>query len=252
MAKKVKRVAASVALVPHIRYQSPQAGHPILRRKGRAAYEAVVEFLERCTDWDGTWPETKVCVEAPDKFVESDERHAAIAAELARGLGRAKEGISFEVVDPDAGFKVISSSTERTWIAKSSRHDWAVDRVLAAPPARRGWPDAVSCSCGVSFRLRDPEDGRLLPGQAAKDTHGDIESIRSGVLMWVSSGNTSAYFDLTLPIAEPGTEFVEYVAKIRPFLPVRLAKGNFKLCVPNKAGTGFVRKRVDASLLEGV
>ena len=76
--------------------------------------------------------------------------------------------------------------------------------------------------------------------------------VRSSLHMHVSAGNTSAFFNLVFPFAEPGPEFVSYVAAIRPYLPIRLAKGNFKHWTLNKAGTDYRIRRIDKSLFDGI
>lgn len=238
--------------VPHIRYESPYGGHPILRKRGPDAYAAAVSFLRNCTDWNGIWPDNTIQRLPPDNYIKPDDRNDKIIAELANTLGRPRAGITFQSVSLGSEMTVASSSTADTWSAPAELHDWAVNRVLEAPPAQRGWPDPISCTCGLDFRLRDPDSGQVLAGQATEGSHYDLGRIRSGLLLSVSAGNTSAFFDLALPFEKPDADFVAYVAKLRPFLPIRLAKGNFKHYVPNKAQDGFVKRRVDASLLTDI
>ena len=238
--------------VPHIRYESPYGGHPILRKRGSDAYAAVVSFLRHCTDWNETWPDNKVERFPPDKYIKHDDRNDKIVAEFANTLGKAQPGITMQAVDLGSEMTVVDPTTSGTWSVPAELHGWAVKRVLEAPPAQRGWPDPISCTCALDFRLRNPASGQVLAGQATKGSHYDLGRIRSELLLHVSAGNTSAFFDLALPFEKPDAEFVAYVAKLRPFLPIRLAKGNFKHYVPNKARDGFVKRRVDASLLADI
>lgn len=249
---------AAAALYPskkpiaHIRYESPYGGHPILRRRAHDAYAAVEAFLRECTDWDGTWPDNTVEGQPPQEFITADDLNDRIIAEFARKLGPSKPGITAQVVELGNDMKVVSSATAERWSVPADLHDWAVKRVLDAPAVQRGWPDPLSCTSSLSFRLREPGTPRLLPGQAASGSHYELDLIRSGLLLHISSGNTSAFFDLVLPFAAPDSEFVDYVRRLRPHLPIRLAKGNFKHYVPNKAMNGYNKKRVDASLLADI
>lgn len=235
--------------VPHIRYVCPYGGHPILRRKARDAYAAVVSFLEICTDWDGTWPDGTITVMPNDKYIQPDERNSKVAAEIALRLGTPKPGITIQQVAFDPDMNVQSSQTAEDWTVSATLHDWAIEQVLEAPAAKRGWPDKISYSAVLKYRLRYPPKGELLRGQSVSDDPYNLNFIYSQIHLSVSSGNTSAFFDLVLPFAQPGPDFVEYISQIRPFLPIRLAKGNFKHYLPNKARDGFVKRRIDASLL---
>ncbi len=238
--------------IAHIRYESPYGGHPILRRKAQDAYAAVEAFLRECTDWDGTWPDNTIQGQPAQKFITADDRNDRIIAEFEQMLGRSKPGITSQVVELGDDFKVVSSVTAESWSVPADLHHWAVKRVLEAPPAKRGWPDALSCTSALSFRLREPGTRKVLPGQSASGSHFEPDSIRSGLLLHISSGNTSAFFDLVLPFAAPDSNFVDYVSRLRPHLPIRLAKGNFKHYVPNRAMNGYNKKRVDASLLADI
>ena len=232
-----------------MRYESPYGGHPILRKRGLDAYAAVVSFLQRCTDWSGIWPVNTIEVLPPDKFIKLDDRSDKIIAEFVSTIGKAEPGLTMQVVDRGSEMTVVESSTADSWSVPAGLHDWAVKRVLDAPPARRGWPDPISCTCALDFRLRDPSSGQVLAGQATEGSQYDFGRIRSGLLLHISAGNTSAFFDLVLPFQQPDADFIAYIAKLRPFLPIRLAKGNFKHHVLNKAKNGFVKRRVDPSLL---
>lgn len=235
--------------VPHIRYYSPYGGHPILRRKGTDAYKAVCEFLIECTDWDGTWPDNTVQGLTVGQFITADDRTIEAVSEFERALGRSQPGTTFSCFDPSSGTVQVEGTSE-SWSVPARLHDWAIGKVLAAPPARRGYPDPLSCTCGVDFRLREPPRGKVLDGQSEAGNPYQLQFIRSGVLLSVSSGNTSAFFDLVLPFVEPDEAFVQYVSRLRPYLPIRLAKGNFRRFIPNKARDGFVVRRVSASLFD--
>ena len=63
-----------VDITPHIRYQNPDGGHPILRRKGTDAYAAIRAFLSECTDWDGEWESVEARLELEGKFITADAR----------------------------------------------------------------------------------------------------------------------------------------------------------------------------------
>lgn len=76
--------------VPHIRYESPYDGHPILRKKGSDAYAAVVSFLRHCTDWDGTWPDNEVQGRAAGEFIRPDDCKDKMIAEFARAIGKSR------------------------------------------------------------------------------------------------------------------------------------------------------------------
>jgi len=136
------------------------------------------------------------------------------------------------------------------WPVPDELHSWAVDFSLSCLKARRQHPDPVSYSCTRYFRLKDPSSGLILPGQ--QELCEDSTRFHSNILLHVSSGNTSAFFDLVFPFAEPGPEFVAYVAAIRPYLPIRLAKGNFKHWTLNRAGTDYRIRRIDKSLFDGI
>lgn len=104
----------------------------------------------------------------------------------------------------------------------------------------------------LTFAFAIPPLGRCLLGRPPKDPIITPGRIRSGLLLHVSAGNTSVSFDLALPFEKPNADFVGYVAKLRAFLPIRLAEGNFKHYVLNKAQSGFVKRRVDSSLLADI
>jgi hypothetical protein len=227
--------------VPHIRYHPVYGGHPILRKTAADAYAAVKKFLEACTDWDGTWPSNTISGWSPDEFIKPDERNSAILKSFRAKLGTPTPGI---IIAPVGGLAINTASD---WRVPAELHDWAVQRVLEAPPAKRGWPDPVSCTCALDFKLRVP-NGRVLPGQAGPGAI--FPAIRSEMLLSIASGTTSAFFDLVFPFAEPGPEFLKYVASIRPYLPIRLAKGNFKRWVLKKNGTELMAKRIDRGLFE--
>jgi hypothetical protein len=208
--------------------------------------------LRNCTDWNGAWPDNTVQRLPPDKHIKPDDRNDKIVAEFVCTLGKAQAGVTMQVVDLGSEMTVVESTTSDSWSVPAELHDWAVKRVLEAPPAQRGWPDPISCTCALDFRLRDPASGRVLAGQASEGSPCDLGRIRSGLLLHVSAGNTSAFFDLALPFEKPDAALVAYLAKVRPFLPIRLAKSNFKHYVLRKAKDGLVKRRVHASLFADI
>lgn len=239
-------VAGMPGLAPHIRYMNPYGGHPILRRDGRDAVDAVNRFLTHCTD-ASSW-RNGLLSESPTggKFLPGDWEAGQAILELNERLGRSRPGSTIN--DLASG----ESEQLQEWLVPPEYHEWAVGFSLRSMKAKRGWPDPVSYTCATDFRLKAPPNGPVLPGQDDQLTDHTGVGVRSDILMHVSSGNTSAFFGLVLPFAEPGPEFVEYVAAIRPYLPIRLARGNFKHWTLNKAGTGYRIRRIDKSVLESV
>ncbi len=233
-------------LIPHIRYHNPYGGHPILRRSGRAAYAAVQEFLAACTDFE-SWSSARLS-ESPNggKFLPS-ERHIGLAI-IALNKALLPYRSPGSIINPETG----ESSDQNDWPFPIEHHDWAVEFSLRAPKAERGCPDPVWYSCLCDFRLKAPPNGPVLVGQDDRLTDMTGVRVRSSLHMHVSAGNTSAFFNLVFPFAEPGPEFVAYVAAIRPFLPIRLAKGNFKHWTLNRAGTDYRIRRIDKSLFDGI
>jgi len=252
------------SLIPHIRYHSAYGGHPILRRDAGAAYNAVLEFLDTCTDFAGRWTQGRVSVSPTGGVFLPDDWDAQPAKRLlTRRFGVGRVGITSN------NMCTLESESQHDWEIPARLHDWALEFALAQPKARRGYPDPVNYTCAADFRLCIPgpstqrraksDTSRTsgikpraapLPGQAAKASRG--WTIRSSILFHVSAGNSSAFFDLVFPFPEPGDEFVRYIAAIRPYLPIRLAKGNFKHYVPAKSGAEYRTRRIDRSLLDAV
>ena len=140
-------------LIPHIRYHNPYGGHPILRRSGRAAYEAVQEFLAACTDFE-SWSSAHLS-ESPDggKFLPS-ERHIGLAI-IALNKALLPYRSPCSIINPETG----ESSDQNDWPFPIEHHDWAVEFSLRAPKAERGWPDPMWYSCLCDFRLKAPPNG---------------------------------------------------------------------------------------------
>jgi len=90
--------------------------------------------------------------------------------------------------------------------------------------------------------LRSPKTGNVLPGQ----------SLRSSVGPSIASGKCSSFFDFYFPYTEPTDEFVAYVAELRPYLPFRLAKGNFRVCTPTKSGRDYRVRKIDKALFSEI
>ncbi len=230
---------------PHIRYQNPYGGHPILRRDGRDAHDAVLRFLEECTDWDGRWDRRSISV-APTggAFLPEEWKAQPVKKLLRERIGKGRVGITHN------NLGTLESESQHDWDIPARLHNWAVDLTLAQMKAQRGHPDPVSYSCIAEFRLHAPGRAKVLAGQDARP--GPWPTIRSSVHLHLSTGNTSAFFELALPFAEPDGQFVEYISWLRPCLPVRLAKGNFKHYALNKDGTDFRIRRIDRGLLKGI
>lgn len=235
---------ASPTLRPHIRYQNPYGGHPILRRSGRAAYEAVNEFGFNCAVATTEWHSGTI------DLSYTGETYSPDGWEVEPVVEQLKQVLPI----PARGFSTYTradgSDLHVCWPVPDELHSWAVDFSLGCMKAKRRYPDPVSYSCQRHFLLRDPCSDVPMAGQ--DESFDNSSCIHSDILLHVSSGNTSAFFNLVFPFAEPGPEFVAYVAAIRPYLPIRLAKGNFKHWTLNKAGTAYRIRRVDRSLLDGI
>lgn len=216
---------------PFIEYRPADWGQNVTRRDPVKAYEAVITFLERCTDWDGTLPEGKLTVAAPGKYLPDgwtgDEATTAIERHLNAPT---RPGIGHQSFNPSSG-EFGPPSFDRDWDVPSSEHRWAVGLALAQPVALRDHPDPVHFMFSLDFRLVDPASGGVLPGQGGEAFGGR----RSSLLAFVASGKSSCSVQLLFPFSEPGPSFLAYMAAIRPYLPFRLAKSAFRLMVPTKA-----------------
>ncbi len=232
---------------PHIRYANPYGGHPILRKDPHDALAAVLVFLRVCTDWNGRWKDVHIDV-APTggAFLPKSWDAEAVKTQLGQKVGRARIGITTislgslqSLANPRDAVSSPNAEVQATWDVPPKRHAWAIDLVLSQPKPARGHPDPVSLTASADFRLRalPPNNGasgkaaaQVLPGQDARSR--DALSIRSSLMLHLSTGNTSAFFDLVLPFAQPDQAFIDYVSRLRPHLPIRIAKGNFKLYTP--------------------
>lgn len=203
-------------------------------------------FLAKCTDFT-TWYSAGLS-ESPNggKFLPS-ERHVGLAM-IAMNKALLQYRRPGSIINPVTG----ESSDQNDWPFPVEHHDWGVEFALRAPKSERGWVDSVWYNCNCNFRLKDPPSGPVLPGQDSRCSDITGVRVRSSLYMHVSAGNTSAFFELVLPFAEPGPEFVAYIAAIRPYLPIRLARGNFKHWTLNKAGTDYRIRRIDKSVLASV
>lgn len=230
---------------PFIGYTSPGPGHPILRRTGAKAYEAVVEFLTVCTDWNRRWQRGAIAIEPRGDFRPADwVARPVIEALDSELLGRAKSPeAAAERLEQQRAISESRSTVD--WPVPSRKHDWAVKFSLAQVPAKKSWPDPVCYSAETEYRLRWP-NASVLSGQLKSREHS--LQIRSDMLLWVSARNTAATFGLRFPFDEPTPEFVEYVTAIRPYLPIRLSKVGFCIYMPAKNKHGWKTKRVDKSL----
>jgi hypothetical protein len=243
-----------VEITPHIRYQNPYGGHPILRRKGTDAYAAIRAFLSECTDWDGEWENVEARLDLDGKFIAADARTREIAEHIQRRLGTPSGSItSSELRENDDGQpELVPTSSSPEWNVTRPDFEGLIEQVYSASPAKRGWPDPISCTCSATFQLRESPGGALIAGQASGPDGRIFPGIRSGILAHLSAGNTSAFFDLVLPFDAPDQRLTNYVKGVRKLLPIRLSKGGFRMYLPSKGKHGYVTRRVDAALLADV
>jgi|GEM_PF-3100557 len=228
----------------HIRYENPYGGHPILRKRGIDAYQAVIHFLMTCTDWNGVWKAAEICVSGPGDYLPDGWTGAALTESLTQQIGTPRPGIMVNSLETG------EQTGELVWDLARDRHAWGVELVLSQPAARRRYPDPVKCLCTADFALRHPRVKTPLAGQDATFPH--IGVIRSSILLHVSAGNTSAFFDLVFPFSAADARFLAYVQAIRPHWPVRVAWGNFKLHTPHSKNEWYRTTRIKREVFDSI
>lgn len=103
------------------------------------------------------------------------------------------------------------------------------------------------------FLLRDPETGRILPGQGA-DLYGDQEAEpklflgQSRVYLRLSQRSTCALF-LSLPFPEVSRAAFGLIGQLQETLPFRLSPARWARWQLNAQGTRYYKRRLNPSLL---
>lgn len=227
----------------HIAYRATDWGQPILRRNAAEAYRAVLGFLQECTDWTGQWNGGSLTIfdAGPRMAADYDPTVLVTAATAVLGPSRRYPGI-VHAATGEQQFK-------HEWQVPSTQHPWAVALVVGQPRESTNALPSISYAVSTQFRLRDPRTGEILVGQDEPAAGQSV--LRSSLLLHLTT-RPAASFDLAFPFPEPTQQFLDFVAAVRPHLPVRLARTAFRQMVPGTRSGLWRVRRIAAGLFDGL
>lgn len=228
---------------PFIAYEPPHGGQNLRIRRIAEVWERIARFLTTCTDADLTapaWP--KLTLYEPASSDPSEWFVPTLAAvQETFGPGR-----------------------RRAWTA-GVREDYCHEWNLTPADATRArrllesgdpWPrmniGPLDLWLSFSFRWTDTQSGSVLPGQEP-ERRAHPPQATSGLLLTLSS-TSSVNLDGRFPFAEPSQAFVEYVARVAPFLPFPMLATRFRHWIPTRRPSqlGYTVRRIDPAVLRGV
>jgi hypothetical protein len=230
-------------LSPFLVYDPPYGGQALRVRRAADAWERVAGFLRACTDADPLRPERAGLrlYEPGDADPTTWYAPTLAAAEAAFGSGQ-----------------------RRAW-TKGAREDFCVEWRLPPDAAERArafleagepWPKTefgpASVTLSYTFRWVDPETRAVLPGQTPDRRAHPIQATSD--LLLTLGRLSSLIFTGRFPFAEPGAEFIAYLERVAPYMPMPLLAGRFRRWLPTRRPTelGYTVRRVGAGLLDGV
>ncbi len=226
-----------------IAYQPPDWGQPLRPKSVRGACEAVQNFLDHCTDRGGDVSDATLTVYEPTRHTPPDFDPEPILAEVRSAFGPGQR-LEAARMFPDTGYVEY----KHEWRIPPAQFERALAILERVPRWSTKYFGPVDLSIAYEFYLRDPRTGEVLPNQGPEFTVGNWRPW-SQVFLFLSNA-PSASFDLRFPFEEPNSQFLDYLAAIRPYLPIKIAWNRFRLLVPNKRGTGYVARKIDPAVFQ--
>lgn len=232
------------SLRPYVRYDSPAGGQPVRPKNPYGAWSAMTHFLTTCTDWtnpEGT--DWSLTIFEPGEHMPRDWDHRPVVADSETILGPGSRSVGISSMDAS------SATFKHEWKVPAEQFPACLELLSRLPALSTKDVHPVSISTTYfDLRLRDPRTCDLLAGQ---DAPGE-QPLRSSVFIHLSAAS-SVGFDLMFPFREPGAELRDYLAAIRPYLPVaKVAYNCFRHYLPNKAGSGHAIRKVPPALFAGL
>jgi hypothetical protein len=228
---------------PFLVYDPPDGGQVVRVRRPADAWERPVGFLRTCTDADPLRPQHASLTLFEPRAIDQAAWYAPTlaAAEAAFGAGE-----------------------RRAWTA-GAREDFCVEWHLSWDASERarafleaGWPwpktefGPLEVTLSYTFRWVDPETRAVLPGQTADRRAHRIQATSD--LLLTLGRPSSLILTGRFPFAEPGAEFIAYLERVVPHMPMPVLASRFRRWLPTRRPTklGYTVRRVESGLLDGV
>jgi hypothetical protein len=205
---------------------------PSLRTKKVAlAFDSVSRFFSNCAANLATRSGTLTVYENPPTETEYSSEKLVAAATAAFGEGTRRQwcrGVRVEFC--------------WEWKLPVEKLNAGISFLSANEPLPKYYVGPAQFTIFYDFVWKDLKTGKPLPYQdPAFCTHKVLATSGLGVFL---DRNSSVSFDARFPFEEIGSDFLNYFQSVIEFIPIRLRSKNFRLGIPNKAGTESVWRKI--------
>jgi hypothetical protein len=224
---------AKQSLRTQVIYTMPKdQNFPSLRTKKVAlAFGSVSRLFGHCAANLAARSGTLTVYENPPTETEYSSERLVTAATAAFGEGARRQwcsGVSVEFC--------------WEWKLPVEKLSDGISFLSANEPLPKYYVGPAQFTVFYDFVWKDLKTGEPLPCQEPSYyTHKTLAASGLGVFL---DRNSSVSFDARFPFEDVNSDFLSYLQNVIEFIPIRLPSKNFRLSIPNKAGTEAVWRKI--------